>query len=145
MFTPAYQSRTDRSVSWHQMTDPAAEKHKICVLDDDPGVRQSLQFLLEAHGFAVRTYGAALTLLDTIEPDDVDCLVIDYKMPQMDGLDVAAQLRQRHIAAPIILITGYPDHHMAEKAATAGIDDVLFKPHLEDSLVKRIRRAIARR
>jgi FixJ family two-component response regulator len=63
----------------------------------------------------------------------------------MDGLDVAVHLRQCNVAAPIVLITGYPDPHMAEKAAAAGIDSVLFKPHLEESLVTRVREAISRR
>ncbi len=126
------------------MTDPATTKHKICVLDDDPAVRQSLRFLLETHGFKVRTFNAAATLLTSIERDDVDCLVIDYRLPHMDGLDVAARLRQRQVAAPIVLMTGYPNQHMAEKAAAAGIDYILFKPDLENSLVMRVREAISR-
>ena len=79
------------------MIDPTVPKHKICILDDDPDVLQSLQFLLEAHGFTVRTFGAAVALLTCIDPDDVDCLVIDYKMPHMDGLDVAIRLRRQNI------------------------------------------------
>jgi FixJ family two-component response regulator len=104
-----------------------------------------LRFLLETHGFKVRTFSAAVTLLTSIEPDDVDCLVIDYKLPHMDGLDVAARLRQRNVAAPIVLITGYPNQHMAERATAAGVDYILFKPHLEESLVTRVREAISRR
>ena len=126
------------------MTKLTIAKHKICVLDDDPAVLQSLRFLLETHGFKVRTFSAAVTLLTSIDPDDVDCLVIDYKLPYMDGLDVAVRLRQRNVVAPIVLITGYPNQHMAEKAAAAGIDYILFKPHLEDSLVTRVREAISR-
>ena len=126
------------------MTKLTIAKHKLCVLDDDPAVLQSLRFLLETHGFKVRTFSAAVTLLTSIDPDDVDCLVIDYKLPHMDGLDVAARLRQRNVAAPIVLITGYPNQHMAEKAAAAGIDYILFKPHLEESLVTRVREVISR-
>ncbi|MCB1393375.1 MULTISPECIES: response regulator transcription factor [unclassified Nitrobacter] len=126
------------------MTGSTIIKHRVCILDDDPAVLRSMRFLLEIHGFTVRTFSAARTLLASIGPDDVDCLVIDYKLPQMNGLDVAAQLRQQNVAVPIILITGYPPQHMAEKAAVVGIDYILFKPHLEDSLVMRIREAIFR-
>ena len=67
--------------------------------------------------------------------------MIDYKMPAMSGIDLANRLRNRDIDAPIILITGYPDENIAEKAAAAGIRHVLLKPHLEESLVSRIRGA----
>lgn len=68
------------------MTDLIVPEYRICILDDDPGVLQSLQFRLEAHGFSVRPFRAAVALLTCIDPDNVDCLVVDYKMPQMDGL-----------------------------------------------------------
>jgi FixJ family two-component response regulator len=126
------------------MAEIAIAKHKICILDDDPAVLQSLRFLLETHGFKVRTFSAAVTLLASVDPHDVDCLVIDYRLPRMDGLDVALRLRQQNIAAPIVLITGSPNRHMAEKAAAAGIAHILFKPHLEGSLVTCVREAISR-
>jgi FixJ family two-component response regulator len=68
--------------------------------------------------------------------------VIDYKMPVMSGIDLAVRLRNRDIDVPIILITGYPDGNILEKAAAAGIHHVLLKPHLEESLVSYIRSAI---
>ena len=68
--------------------------------------------------------------------------MIDYKMPSIDGIDLASQLRSRDVAAPIILITGYPDDNIPAKAAIAGVHHVLLKPHLEESLVARIRDAI---
>jgi FixJ family two-component response regulator len=127
------------------MTEITIARHRICVLDDDPAVLQSLRFLLETHGFTVRTFSTAVALLTSIDPDDFDCLVIDYKLPNMDGLDVASRLRQQKIAAPIVLITAYPARHMVEKAVAVGIDCILFKPHLQDSLVIRVREAISRR
>jgi len=81
-------------------------------------------------------------LLSGIVTGEVDCFVIDYKMPAMSGIDLASRLRNRDIDAPIILITGYPDKHILDKAAASGIRHVLLKPHLEDSLASRIRGAI---
>ena len=68
--------------------------------------------------------------------------MIDYKMPNIDGIDLAQPIRNRDIAGPIILITGYPDDSIPAKAAVVGVHHVLLKPHLEESLVARIRGAI---
>ena len=60
-------------------------------------------------------------------------------MPNVNGIDLVNRLRNRDIVAPVILITGYPDDSIAAKAAIVGVRDVLLKPHLEESLVARIR------
>ena len=114
----------------------------VYVVDDDTDVLGSLRFLLETDGFDVRTFRSAAALLNGGMAGNADCFVIDYKMPAMSGIDLANHLRNRHAGAPIILITGYPDESIREKAAAAGIRHVLLKPHLEESLVTRIRGAI---
>ena len=114
----------------------------VYVVDDDTDVLGSLCFLLETDGFEVRTFRSGAALLTAIATGEVDCFVIDYKMAAMNGLDLAERLRNRDIDTPIILITGYPDANILEKAAAAGIHHVLLKPHLEESLVNRIRGAI---
>ena len=114
----------------------------IYVVDDDTDVLGSLRFLLEADGFDVRTFRSGAALLNGNTSQKIDCFVIDYKMPTMSGIDLANRLRSRHSATPIILITGYPDENIKKKAAAAGIRHVLLKPHLEESLVSRIRGAI---
>lgn len=114
----------------------------IYVVDDDTDVLGSLRFLLETDGFDVRTFRSAAALLNGSVADEADCFVIDYKMPAMTGIDLANRLRNRHADTPIILITGYPDENILEKAAAAGIRHVLLKPHIEESLITRIRGAI---
>ena len=114
----------------------------VCVVDDDLAVLGSLRFLLETDGFDVRTFRSGAALLSGIGTGEADCLVIDYKMPNMSGIDLVGRLRKRHIDTPIILITGYPDDNILEKASAAGIHHVLMKPHLEESLASRIRGAI---
>ncbi len=121
---------------------PASTAPVVYVVDDDTDVLGSLRFLLETDGFDVRTFRSGAALLNTIATGDVDCFVIDYKMPIMSGIDLASRLRNRDIDTPIILITGYPDDNILEKAAAAGIHHVLLKPHLEESLASRIRGAI---
>jgi two-component system, LuxR family, response regulator FixJ len=120
-------------------------KAMIYVVDDDLDVLGSLQFLLETDGFSVRTFKSGAALLRDDASENADCFVIDYKMPNMNGLDLATRLRNRDIAAPIILITGYPDETIPDRAATAGVFHVLRKPHLEESLVGHIRGVLADR
>ena len=114
----------------------------IYVVDYDTDVLGSLRFLLETDGFDVRTFRSGPALLNANAAAEADCIVIDYKMPTMSGIDLANSLRTRNVETPIILITGYPDENIQEKAAVAGIHHVLLKPHLEDSLVSHIRGAI---
>jgi FixJ family two-component response regulator len=114
----------------------------VYVVDDDPGVLGSLRFLLETDGFDVETFRNGQALLNAVASKRADCFVIDYKMPNIDGIDLATRLRSRHIAAPIILITGYPDDNIPAKAAVAGVSNVVLKPHIEESLLARIRGAI---
>jgi two-component system response regulator FixJ len=114
----------------------------VYIVDDDLDVLGSLRFLLETDGFDVRTFRSGAALLTGIGSGEVDCLVIDYMMPQMSGIDLAGRLRNRDITTPIILITGYPDENIQEKASAAGIRHVLVKPHIEESLGTRIRGAI---
>ena len=78
----------------------------VYVVDDDTDVLGSLRFLLETDGFDVRTFRSAAALLNGGVAGDVDCFVIDYKMPSMSGID-PNHLRSHHADTPI-LITGYP-------------------------------------
>lgn len=115
----------------------------IAVVDDDRDVLRSLRFLLEAEGFKVRTYGSSSDCLSHLIADAPDCFIIDYKMAEMDGIQLAQHLRGRGRQEPIILITGYPDELIRQKARLAGIPYVVLKPHLDESLVTNIRVAIA--
>jgi two-component system response regulator FixJ len=121
---------------------PSPAKPTVYVVDDDAGVLGSLRFLLETDGFNVRTFRNGASLLNVVRSTDVDCFVIDYKMPDMNGIDLAGRLRNRDIAAPVILITGYPDENIAARAEAAGVRHVMLKPLLDESLVTRIRGVI---
>ena len=120
-------------------------KAMIYVVDDDSDVLGSLQFLLETDGFAVRTFKSGAALLGDHGSDCADCFVIDYKMPNMNGLDLIKLLRSKHISAPVILITGHPDEHISERAASAGVHHVLRKPLLDESLISLIKASLDER
>jgi two-component system, LuxR family, response regulator FixJ len=120
----------------------SADKFDVFVVDDDLDVLESLRFLLETIGFNVQTFRSGAALLDQIASKQVDCFVIDYKMANMSGIDLATCLHKRNVAAPVILVTGCADENVALKAAAVGIRDVLIKPHLADSLVARVLKVI---
>jgi FixJ family two-component response regulator len=122
------------------MASPA--KPTVYVVDDDAAVLGSLRFLLETDGFAVRTFRNGTALLNAVGAPGADCYVIDYKMPGINGIELAGQLRKVDGATPVILITGYPDENISARAAAAGVKDVILKPLLDENLVKRIRGAI---
>jgi FixJ family two-component response regulator len=128
--------------SGHAEIGPSARKPLIYVVDDDHDVLSSLRFLLEAEGFDVRTFRSGSALLWSSARDGADCLVVDYKMAGIDGLELANRLRGVEVSTPIILITGYPDDNIKAKASSAGVRQVLLKPNLEDSLAECVRRAI---
>ncbi|WP_092024614.1 response regulator [Bradyrhizobium sp. OK095] len=113
----------------------------VYVVDDDNAVLVSLRFLLETDGFAVRTFRSGTALLSA-SGAAADCYVIDYKMPDINGIELAGRLRQSIGDTPVILITGYPDGKISARAAAAGVKDVILKPLLDENLVKRIRQAI---
>jgi FixJ family two-component response regulator len=129
--------------SQHQQlpTAPSA-KPTVYVVDDDAAVLGSLRFLLETDGFAVRTFRNATALLNASSAPGADCYVIDYKMPDINGIELVGRLRQSDADTPVILITGYPDGNISARATAAGIKDVILKPLLDENLVKRIRHAI---
>jgi FixJ family two-component response regulator len=127
--------------SGHTATGPARSP-LIYVVDDDHDVLSSLRFLLEAEGFDVRTFRSGSALLWSSARAGADCLVVDYKMVGIDGLELAGRLRAMGVTTPIVLITGYPDDNIKAKAGSAGVWQVLLKPNLEDSLVECVWRAV---
>jgi two-component system, LuxR family, response regulator FixJ len=120
-------------------TDGAS--HVILVIDDDYAVRNSLKFILEVEGFKVRAYSDAQELLteDSLPPSS--CLVTDYYMPAMNGLELVAELRDRHMSIPTILITTLPSQDLRNRAKAAGIQ-IVEKPLLGSCLLDSIRKAL---
>jgi FixJ family two-component response regulator len=110
----------------------------VCVVDDDPDVLISLRFLLETEGFIVRTFANGPDLLAASPPSPGDCLIIDYKMAGMDGLDLIGRLRDRQVKAAVVLMTGAENEGVAVKAARSGVWHVVLKPHIEESLIARV-------
>lgn len=114
----------------------------VGIVDDDPAVRNSLKFALELEGLAVGTYGSAAELLRVPDLARFNCLVVDYNMPGMNGLDLVARLRELQVSAPIILITSSPSKAVMARAGQVRVD-IVEKPLLGNTLLDRIYEAIA--
>ncbi len=115
----------------------------VFVVDDNPGVRKSLQALIEAAGLAVETYASAGDFLGAYDAERPGCLVLDVRLRGESGLDLQDELRKRNATLPIIVMTGYADVPNSVRALKGGAIDFLRKPVPPKMLIERIRDAIA--
>jgi two-component system response regulator FixJ len=119
------------------------EVETVLVVDDDAAVRAALKFALEVDGFRVRVYGSAAALLADGSLPVRACLVIDYRMPDIDGLELIELLRARQVALPAILISGRVNNQLRLRAERLGVIRVLEKPLSDAALVESIHLAFA--
>ncbi len=115
----------------------------VYIVDDSAGVRRSLQWMLGSAGFLVEAYGSARQFLDACHPMIGGCLLLDVRMPGMDGLGLQQELDTLGFTIPVIFITGDGDVEMAARATRAGAFDFLEKPFNASLLLDRVRQAIA--
>jgi len=114
----------------------------VYIVDDDPDVRDATSFLLATAGYPTVPLSGPEELLERVTPEDAGCLVLDVRLPGMDGLKLQQALQERGIRMPIIFITGHGDIPMAVKAVNAGALDFLEKPLNDEALLDRIATAM---
>lgn len=119
------------------------ERPKILLVEDEPGVRRSLQLLLHAQGYDIRSYASSAALIADPLVDEAVCLVADYRMPEMDGLAVLRSLRARGWQRPAILVTAYGSPDLFERAMKEGFGIVIEKPLREHALADAVARLTA--
>lgn len=115
----------------------------VLVVDDDAAVRHSLKFALELEGLDVRLYEDGAELLADAALPRTGCLVVDYWMPGMDGLELVRHLRDRDVSLPALLITARPTTELRRRANHAGFRDVIEKPFEDGALLGGISGALA--
>jgi two-component system, LuxR family, response regulator FixJ len=116
-------------------------KGRIYIVDDMDEVRAPLVFLLQAEGYSCRAYASGSEFLTELLTLDPGCLLLDYSMPGLTGLEVLSELRWMEIEWPVIMMTGHGN--VAVKAMGHGAFDCLEKPFEEDMLMQILDRAFS--
>jgi two-component system, LuxR family, response regulator FixJ len=116
----------------------------VYIVDDDEAVRDSLSALLESKGYEVTSFGSAAEFLKTARSLPAGCLVVDIRMPEMDGLELQQRLIERSLGFPLIVITGHGDVPLAVRAIKAGAIDFIEKPFASEAILDSLAAALAR-
>lgn len=117
-------------------------ERRVYIVDDDLDMRRSLSRALEIRGYATRQFASAAEFLAGFSEDDGGCLILDYGMPEMSGLDLQALLVRRGIAIPTIFITGHGGVPESVQAMKLGAVDFLEKPFKQSVLIEQIEAAL---
>ena len=114
----------------------------VILVDDDPAVLSALQFSLELDGFEVRGFRDSISVLKSADLPRKGCLVLDYNMPALNGLELLERLRQAGIDMPAILMTASPTRLVRERARQAGVS-LIEKPFFDNELSQGVRHLVA--
>ncbi|TQV75927.1 response regulator FixJ [Denitrobaculum tricleocarpae] len=118
-------------------------KRKLYIVDDDEAVRDSLQILAESYDYAPEVFESGTAFLGVAEQLGSGCVLLDVRMPDIDGLEIQARLAKTNPGLAVIIITGHGDVPMAVKAMRAGAFDFIEKPFTDDALMESLQRAWA--
>ena len=125
-----------RDAYWDGMSANLFQRESlIAVIDDDPAVLESIEFLLAVQGHEVLAYPSAEKALGDRRIADATFLIVDWKLPKMDGLNLLARLRERHVTAPAILLASMPPSRCRRLAAELGAP-VVEKPLTGEAIGK---------
>ena len=118
---------------------------RLVLVEDDENVRRSMTMLLRARGYHIDTYRNGIEFLLMSGQHCGDCLLIDYKMPRVDGLEVIRRTRLQNDKTPAILITGFYSNSLEHRALQAGFENVIEKPARPEHLLAKIGEAMSQR
>ena len=121
-----------------------ADRRLIHIVDDEEAIRRSASFMLKTSGFDVQTWPSGVAFLKEARTAAPGCVLLDIRMPEMDGLEVQEAMADRGIALPVIVLTGHGDISIAVRAMKGGAVDFLEKPFEKARLLDAIEAAFAR-
>ena len=114
----------------------------ISIVDDDDSLRNSLDNLIRSVGFRAQGFSSAEAFLNSNQVHDTACLILDVRLPGMNGLELQRQIVAANWQVPIIFITSHADGHAQARALEAGAVDFLCKPFSEEELLNAIDAAL---
>lgn len=121
-----------------------SERKRVHLVDDEESVRRSTSFLLRTSGYDVDTYPSGVAFLEKVRDAKAGCILLDVRMPEMDGIEVQAELGKRGVRLPVIVLTGHGDVGTAVAAMKGGAIDFLEKPFDRDALLEALERGFER-
>ncbi len=114
----------------------------VCIVDDDAGMLESTQWLLESVGLTVNAYSDGRAFLDALDTVRAGCVVLDVRMPGLGGLNVQEELQKRGLDLPIIFVSGHADVPIVVRAFKSGAFDFIEKPFNEQLLLDSVQQAL---
>jgi two-component system chemotaxis response regulator CheY len=124
-------------------------KGRVLIVDDEESIRKALRLTLAKAGYDVVEADDGAKGIEAIGADDnplmVDVVICDIRMPKINGLEAIAYFRQQYPSVPVLVLTGYPDIHLATDLLKQGVVDYLVKPVERDKLMATVEQAMERR
>ena len=120
------------------------DKKRVHIVDDEDAIRRSAGYMLKTSGYAVETWQSGTAFLKEVRHVEYGCILLDVRMPDIDGLDVQRTLAERGVTMPVVIMTGHGDIGIAVRAMKAGAVDFLEKPFEKAVLLSAIEDAFER-
>ena len=124
------------------MSEDMDENDTVFLIDDDPGIRDSLSLLLSLKGVRTQPFANAESFIETYRPEWTGCVLTDLRMPGMTGLELQSMLRERGVQVPVVVLTAHGDVATARTALKSGAFDFLEKPVDDTMLLDVLRNAL---
>jgi FixJ family two-component response regulator len=115
----------------------------VYIVDDDRLARESLKWLIESAHLPVEEFDCGGAFLDRLEPTTSGCVLLDVRMPDINGMELFARLKEQGATLPVIIVTGHADVAMAVRAMKAGAYDFVEKPYNDALMLERVQSAIS--
>lgn len=120
------------------------DKRVVHIVDDEDAIRRSAGFMLKKSGFTVNAWVSGVEFLKHVKNAEQGCILLDVRMPEMDGLEVQQKLSERGVSMPVVVLTGHGDVSIAVRAMKAGAVDFIEKPFEKAVLLTAIESAFER-